>query len=362
MNNKKKIYFTPGPTQLHPSVEKYIRHALDENVCSINHRSQEFMEIFGNTVCSLKKLMNIPEEFSVFFLSSATECMDRMIQNCVEKNSLHFVNGAFAERYFKTAVELNKNAEKIESAFGEGFDFSNLKTGSLPELVCITQNETSTGVALDLNDIYKIKKLFPETILSIDIVSSAPYVNPDFTIIDSAFFSVQKGFGLPAGLGVLIVNEKCISKARVMHSKKVAGSYHNFVSLYDNAQKKQTSETPNVLGIFLLGKICEELIHYGIKKIRSETEDKSKLIYDCLDKNSKLNAFVKSNELRSKTVIAVNTGDKQKIVKKMLLDEGLIVGSGYGKLKDSQIRIANFPMHKHEDISTITQILNNMKD
>ena len=33
-------------------------------------------------------------------------------------------------------------------------------------------------------------------------------------MIDTAFFSVQKAFGLPAGLGVWIANEKCLEKAK----------------------------------------------------------------------------------------------------------------------------------------------------
>lgn len=353
----KKIYFTPGPTELHPSTEKYMMQAIKENVCSINHRSSEFMTIFRNTVSSLKELMNIPEENHVFFLSSATECMDRMIQNCVEKNCLHFVNGAFAERYYKTAIELNKDAEKIEADYGEGFDFESVSVENKPELICITQNETSTGVALDMNDICGIKDKYPEAILSIDIVSSAPYVNPDFSKIDSVFFSVQKGFGLPAGLGVLIVNERCISKARELKSKGLSGSYHNFISLHENAIKHQTSETPNVLGIFLLGKICGELIEYGIDKIRKDTDEKSGMLYDLLDKHKRLSAFVCNKKFRSKTVITINAGDNQKELRKALADNGIIAGSGYGKFKDTQIRIANFPMHKITDIKRIVEIL-----
>ena len=353
----KRIYFTPGPTELHPAVEKYMMQAINENVCSINHRSSEFMDIFRNTVTSLKDLLNIPEENHVFFLSSATECMDRMIQNCVEKNSLHFVNGAFAERYYKTAVELNKSAEKIEAAYGEGFDFERISFENKPELICITQNETSTGVALDMNEIYYVRQKYPDAIISLDIVSSAPYVNPDFSKIDSAFFSVQKGFGLPAGLGVLIVNEKCLKKAGKLKSKGMSGSYHNFISLYENAVRYQTSETPNVLGIYLLGKICGELIEYGIDKIRKETDEKSGMLYDFLDKHKELSAFVLNKKFRSKTVITINAGYNQKELKKTLSDNGIIAGSGYGKYKDTQIRIANFPMHKTEDMKKIIKLL-----
>ncbi|MBL0108819.1 MAG: hypothetical protein IPP52_16440 [Ignavibacteria bacterium] len=42
----KKIFFTLGPTELFPEVRKFIDKALEDNVCSINHRSKEFMDVY----------------------------------------------------------------------------------------------------------------------------------------------------------------------------------------------------------------------------------------------------------------------------------------------------------------------------
>jgi len=354
----KKTFFTPGPTELYPDVKNFIQEALRDNVCSINHRSKEFMDIYKFTIDSLKQLLNIPDNYSIFFLSSATECMDRIIQNCVEEKSFHFVNGAFAERFYKTAIELNKNAEEIKVEYGQSFNFYNIEIKNSPELICITQNETSTGVAVNPENIYNLKKNNPESLLAIDIVTSAPYVNIDYTKIDCAFFSVQKGFGLPAGLGVLIVNEKCIEKAQSLKNKNHnIGSYHNFISLQENAVKYQTTETPNVLGIYLLGKVCETLNRYGIDKIRIETDEKANLLYNFFDNNKLYKPFIENIADRSKTIINIETGNKQNEIKKSLSDIGIIVGSGYGKLKDSQIRIANFPMHRVEDVYRIIEVL-----
>lgn len=358
----KKTFFTPGPTELYPEVRQYISDALEKNICSINHRNKDFMDIYKFTVDSLKQLLNIPGTHHVFFLASATECMDRIIQNLVEKECLHFVNGAFAERFYKTAVELNKDAQKIEVAYGEGFDFENSILTGNPELIAFTQNETSTGVAIDPAHIYDFRKIFPEAIIAVDIVTSAPYVNLDFTKIDCAFFSVQKGFGMPAGLGVLIVHEKCIDKAVQLKSKtNQIGSYHNFVSLFENAVKYQTTETPNVLGIYLLGRVAAHLNKTGIEKIRRETETKANLLYEFLDGNDSFTAFVKKKSDRSKTIVVIEAGDLQKEIKELLADNGYIAGSGYGRFRDSQIRIANFPMHRIDDVQKIIKILSRIK-
>jgi len=353
-----KTYFTPGPTELYPEVKKFIAEALENNICSINHRSKEFMEIYKTTSGNLKQLLKIPDDYNIFFLASATECMDRIIQNTVEKKSFHFVNGAFADRFYKTAVELKKSADKAEAKYGDSFEFDKIKIENQPELICFTQNETSTGVAIDPGEIYKFRNNFSEALIAVDIVTSAPYVNLDYSKIDCAFFSVQKGFGLPAGLGVLIVNNRCINKAKFLKSKNIfTGSYHSFISLYENALNYQTTETPNVLGIYLLGKVCAHLNNYGIDKIRNETEMKAGLLYNFFDNHGEHKAFVKNKNDRSMTIINIETGKRQNELKQKLSDIGIIVGSGYGKLKETQIRIANFPMHKIEDVKKILSVL-----
>lgn len=316
------------------------------------------MDIYKATVYNLKILMNIPDNYTILFLSSATECMDRIIQSTVENRSFHFVNGAFAERFFRTSVELNKAADKTEVDYGKGFSFEDIEINNDPELICITQNETSTGVAVDPVEIYKIKKRHPASLLAVDIVTSSPFVDLDYDQIDCAFFSVQKGFGLPAGLGVLIANNRCIEKAIYLKENNFSiGSYHNFISLFENAEKYQTTETPNVLGIYLLGKVSESLNKYGVDKMRRETLIKSEILYDFFDGNTNLKPLVKNKSDRSKTIIEIQSGKRQAEIKRILADAGLIVGSGYGKLKETDIRIANFPMHKIEDVKRIVEIL-----
>jgi phosphoserine aminotransferase len=358
MNNTKKTFLTPGPTELLPEVKAFMQDALGSHICSINHRSGEFMELFKNTISELKKLMSIPESYHVFFLASATECMDRIIANCAGERTFHFVNGAFAERFYKTAVELEKRAEKIEAPYGESFNFSDINIYNEPELIAFTHNETSTGVTLPLEEIYKIKAAHSDSIIAVDIVTSAPYVNLDYNKIDCAFFSVQKGFALPAGLGVLILNDACLEKARILKEDNYnIGSYHNFLALYENAVKYQTTETPNVLDIYLLWRVCEYYNNYGIEKIRKETEEKAAMLYDFLDSSAALSAFVKDKNVRSRTVIVIRADDKQPELKQKLAEKGLIAGSGYGKFKESQIRIANFPVHTRENIGQVIKTL-----
>ena len=122
-----KVFFTVGPTALYPTVSAHIKEALKENIPSISHRSETFRSIFSSTTSALKRLLEVPESYSVFFMGSATEGMERIIENCVARHSFHFINGNFSKKLFLISQALRKNPEKHEVAPGERFVFSVLE-------------------------------------------------------------------------------------------------------------------------------------------------------------------------------------------------------------------------------------------
>ena len=62
------IYFTVGPSQLYPTVKKHLKNAIEEDIFSISHRSQQFQDIFESAVSNIKKILGIPAEWNIFFL------------------------------------------------------------------------------------------------------------------------------------------------------------------------------------------------------------------------------------------------------------------------------------------------------
>lgn len=356
----RKTFFTVGPSQLYPTVPGHIKTALKENIFSLSHRSSTFTDICKNTHTALRKLLNIPSTHHIFFTSCALEGMERTIQNTVAKNSFHFVNGSFSREFWQIAVDLQKNAVRFDAPNGEDFDFTSANIPKATELICIVQNETSTGVAIPMEEIYQVKKQNPQALIAIDVVSSIPYTAIDFSQIDIVLFSVQKGFGLPAGLGVLIVNEKALAKAESIAKKNISlGSFHSFPKLLEFEQKFQTRETPNVSNIYLLGKVAEDMLSVGIEVIREETEKKAKLIYDFFEQHKKYKPYV-ADPFRSQTTIVIDVnGDSEKIVK-TLAKKGLVVAQGYGKRKDQHIRIANFPSLSQQQIKSLLQTISKL--
>ena len=356
-----KTNFTPGPSQLYFTVEDHVKTAFKEGIPSISHRSKTFEAIYRDTVDGLRALLGLPNDYQIYFTSSATEVWERIIQNMVIESSYHFVNGSFSKRFFEISQQLGKQAAKAEVAVGKGFDISTEVPGT-PEVIAVTQNETSTGVSTPLELLYKLREKHPQALIAVDAVSSLPYPDFDYTKLDSVFFSVQKAFGLPAGLGVWMVNEKCIAKSEQVLSRGISiGSYHTIPSLQSFAVKNQTPETPNVLSIYLLSKVVGDMVRKGIGTIRKETEYKSALLYNELKQNSFAKAFVQEPALQSRTVIVADCGDHTEKVNKHLISKGLQPGDGYGALKKSQLRFANFPTHSKEHYELLVDSLAELK-
>lgn len=350
---KHHVNFTPGPSQLYFTVPDHARQAFNEGIPSLSHRSKQFDKLFEETTGGLRELLKIPEGFHVFFTGSATEIWERIFQNLVAQSSFHLENGSFSKRFYETGILLGKNPSRIEAPAGDGFG-PEIAVPDNAELIAVTHNETSTGVSIPVQTIHTLKQKHPQMLLAVDAVSSLPYPDFDFNSVDTVFFSVQKGFGLPAGLGVWIVNDRCIAKAASLMSKNIStGSYHNLASLLANAKKNQTPETPNVLGIYLLGKVVADFLRRGINTIRRETEYKAAILYNALEAHPTLAPFVKEKAFRSNTVIVADCGADTEKLSAFLATKGLHAGGGYGAAKKTQLRFANFPAHSKEQFELL---------
>ncbi len=359
MKQPHTLYFTVGPSQLYPTIPDHIRQALNDDVLSISHRSSTFTDWYKKADANLRTILRLPDTHHIFFTASALEGMERTIQNTVKEHSFHFINGSFSREFYQIALDYNKKALRFDAPNGEGFKLDDVTVPPESELICFVQNETSTGVNLPVEDIYTIADQYPDKLIAVDMVSSLPYLDIDFTKIDCGIFSIQKGFGLPAGLGVIIVSDRAIQKAQHLAEEGIAiGSHHNFLKLKEFADKHQTRETPNVLGIYLLSKVTEDIRTKGIDVIRKEIDEKASLIYTFFENHPKYKPFT-NGPYRSKTTIVIDVqGESEKIVN-LLKKNNIIVAKGYGKRKDSHIRIANFPSHTIGQVQQLLQVLAN---
>lgn len=351
------IYFTVGPTQLYPRFREFLDAGLAEDIASISHRSPRFVELFTSATGSLKTLLRSPEDRQVFFAGSATEWMERSVQNLSAARTLHFVSGHFAKRFYDFALAQGRDARKLDQKPDGSFDLAQIPPGFEPEMIALTHNETSNGTQLSPELFAAVREKFPEALIALDVVSSAPVFPDVFAEADAFFFSVQKGFGMPAGLGACVVSPRALERAAALAASQYTGSFHSFTKLAEMAAKGHTVETPNVLGIYLIDRIARDLAARGIDTLREETGEKAALIRAALEKAGDTELEAIAPAYQSQTVIVARTPGGSKPVMDRLKQHGFAIASGYGALKDSHIRIGNFAAHSEDDVRSLVSYL-----
>ena len=353
-----ELYFTPGPSALYFTAEEHIKTALKKGICSTSHRGQQFKDIYKECQDNLKTLMDIPEDHHVLITSSANEAWERIIENCVDQESYHVSMGAFSQRFSKIATLLGKNVHELIVEDGTVPDFEAISVPKEAEIITICLNESACGTTFPVETIHAIREKYPDKLIAIDGVSGVPVIPIDFRNIDTLYFSVQKAFGLPAGLGIWIANDRCLAKAeKISASGTSIGSYHRLPDMIEKAKAYQTAETPNILGIYTLTKVAADMLGKGLLAIRREVDYKSAILNQVIEAHPQLAHFVTNEKHRSKTVKVINTSSDSSLLVDHLKKKKIHVGTGYGSYKKEQIRIANFPTHSKEQTEMLVDLL-----
>jgi phosphoserine aminotransferase len=311
------------------------------------------MAICEKTVHFLHERLSIPKDFKIYFLTSATECWEVIAQSFVTSGSHHIYNGAFGEKWFDYTQKLRPGAVSHVFDREELIDPSNyiFNTG---DVICLTQNETSNGTQVPTDIIGQIRANNPNHIIAVDATSSMAGIFLDFTTADIWFASVQKCFGMPAGLSVMICSTAAVKKMKSVGES----SHYNSMALLDSMMDKwQTPCTPNVLGIYLLMRIMKDASHIHITeaKLRNRIDAWSKL----LESSKVCHQLVQNEMVRSTTVLAVamNDGYDMGALKTKAKKAGFLLGEGYGALKKDTFRIANFPAIHRKEIQKLMRFL-----
>lgn len=343
------ISFYPGPSRVYDSLPKYMEEAYRTGVLSMNHRSPECMQLVKETTRELKKKLRIPANYTVLFLSSATECWEVIAQSLVRENSIHLYNGAFGKKWFSYTQALRPQAGGVAFDLNQPLPLNIYRS----EMICITQNETSNGTQVTMPFLRHLRDLNPDCLFAVDATSSMGGIRLDFSLADVWFASVQKCFGLPAGLAVMVCSPRAVTRAFELNKH---AHYNSLVNQLLFAEKYQTTHTPNVLGIYLLNRTLHNVPAIGITHQRLLAQ--AKAWYALLQQARKFKPLCTDTALQSHTVIAVTApASRVKQVKTKAAKAGFLLGEGYGDLKSSTFRIANFPALKPKEIVVLQNFL-----
>ncbi len=343
------LSFFPGPSKVYPEVQQYLQDAYAQDILSMPHRSAGFEQLSRKTIELLKKKLNIPQDYMVFFTSSATECWEITLQSLVKKQSLHIFNGSFGQKWFEYAQKMGLTALSYPFGFNDTPNPNELPQYKFPDLVCLTHNETSNGTQLPAEFLLHVRSLYPDSIIAVDATSSLGGLHLKINKADIWFASVQKCFGLPAGLGIMLCSPKAVERAKQINNRS---HYNSMPVMIDRMLNYQTYNTPNVLAIYLLSRVLEQinLIRTTDKNLKLRNEK----LYQELAEFTDFEPLIANTEVRSKTVLAFKAAEKfVSDLRQKALNQNILLGKGYDVWAKNTFRIANFPQHTDADFELL---------
>lgn len=347
------ISFYPGPSRVHEEIPKYVKDAYQRGILSINHRSEEFMHISEKTIGLLKSRLDIPKDYTIFYTSSATECWEIIAQSVMNTTAYHLFNGAFGKKWFEYAHRIFPGSKAFPFELNQLIDVKKLRLGK-EGIICLTQNETSNGTQVSNETMQAIRQRYPAHLIAVDATSSMGGIRLDFSAADIWYASVQKCFGMPAGLGLLIC-----SPAAMRHVASVGeeNHYNSLTFMARMMEKWQTPFTPNVMAIYLLMRVMEDA--KPIREVDRKVTGRYRDWMDFLGEKRTLQHLVTNESARSYTVIPLMAKEALvTAIKSRAKKHGILLGEGYGDWNKTTFRIANFPAIKKREIKTLREFLN----
>jgi phosphoserine aminotransferase len=280
MTDKRVYNFAAGPSTLPVEVLKEAQKEMlnykgsGMSVMEMSHRSSAYAEIFDDTKATLKRVMNIPDNYDILFLhGGATQAFSAIALNLMQKGRADYVvTGNFAN---KAAQEAAKFGDVHIAYDGKDNNYTHIPTQDELDIrddidyVHICENNTIFGTEWNYVPDTKGAPLVSD--MSSDILSRPVDVSKYGVIYAGA----QKNMGI-AGLGVIIIRHDLVKP----HKDNIP-----VLCEYDTMVKKDSMyNTPPTFAIYMLGLVCHWIEdNGGLEGMAKRNEKKAKLLQDYLD-------------------------------------------------------------------------------
>ncbi|MBI6875723.1 pyridoxal-phosphate-dependent aminotransferase family protein [Clostridium aciditolerans] len=353
-----KKLFIPGPIEVKEDVLAKMAMPM------IGHRSKEASELQRRISEKLRKVFYTKEEI-LLSTTSGSGLMEGAIRSCTVKRAAVFSIGAFGKRWYEMGINNNVPADLFEVEWGKAVDFNEvdkvLATGKY-DLICITHNETSTGVMNPVEELGEVIRKYPEVVWCLDAVSSmaGTKIEVDKLGVDICITSSQKALALPPGMAVCSFSQKAIERAK---NVKFRGYYLDLLALYEYIQKKdyQYPSTPSLSHMFAMDYQLDKILEEGLDNRYKRHIEMAEYVRAWGKEHFEL--FADERYLSNTLTNIKNTrGISVAELNKELGKRGFQISNGYGKLKEQTFRIAHMGECTLDDVKellvNIDEILN----
>ncbi|HJC46262.1 MAG TPA: 3-phosphoserine/phosphohydroxythreonine transaminase [Candidatus Faecalibacterium faecigallinarum] len=277
-----RVYnFSAGPSMLPEQVLKTAQaemldyHGSGQSVMEMSHRSKWFEDIIQNTEASLRRLMQIPDNYKIgFFQGGATQQFAMVPLNFMTTGKANYiVTGNFSNLAAKEAAKFGE-AKVVASSKDKNFtyipDVSAIPYDSDASYIHICQNNTIFGT--QYVEIPQVEGI-PLVADMSSMILSRPV---DVTKYGCIYFGVQKNVA-PAGMAIAIIREDLLG-----HAADTVPTMMNYTTLIN---KDSMYNTPPCWCIYMTGLVLDYLEHEvgGLAAMQQINEAKAKVLYDYLD-------------------------------------------------------------------------------
>jgi predicted phosphoserine aminotransferase len=345
-----KKLFIPGPTHVDDEILQAMAMPM------IGHRDSLYSDLHGEVVTKLKKFLGTDDHIYLS-TSSSTGMMEGSIRNVVSKKALMTDCGAFSKRWAQIAQLNGKEIDIIKVEMGQAITpemvDEYLAKGGF-DAVCITHNETSTGVMNPIKEIgLLVKEKYPDVFVLVDAVSSmaGTEILVDDWGLDVVLAGTQKAFALPPGLCVVTVSEAALERSKSVENR---GYYFNFEELEKKAIKDQTPATPAISLINALNVQMDRIFKEGVEARFKRHLEMAEFVREWARKKF---ALYGDEKYLSPTVTNIHNTREIDVValNAELAKRGAMLSNGYGDLKGKCFRIAHMGDLQLSDVKWLTE-------
>jgi predicted phosphoserine aminotransferase len=340
-------FFLPGPTEVLPEVLRAQERPM------IGHRGAATEALLGSFEAPLKAIFRTANAVMVG-ATSATGFMEAAIRSGVRRRVLCLVNGAFSDRFARIATACGKEVVKAELPWGEAFEPDHVARqleSSGADAVTVVHSETSTGALSPVGDIAEVVRARPDVLLLVDAVTSlgGSPVETDAWGLDFVLTGSQKALALPPGLAFGVASVRMLERAKTLPNR---GIYLDLVLYDEQIRKRQTPYTPALSLLYALEAQLARIAAAGGIEARWQrhAEMRERTEQWVAERGAGLGlAYLPRQRRRSWTVSCLKLPEGGHVlggaVAKGMEARGFTIGAGYGKLKDSTIRIGHMGDH-----------------
>ena len=347
--------FGCGPSKVRPEQLSALAGS-GAGLMGTSHRQKPVKNLVGRIRSGLGDLFSLPEGYQVVLGNGGTTAFwDIAAFGLVRQKSQHLHFGEFSSKFGSVVAKAPWLGEPsiISSPVGT-HPLAVAEAGV--DVYALTQNETSTGVAMPISRPASWGAE-DDSLVLVDATSGAGGLPVDISETDVYYFAPQKSFAADGGLWIAIMSPRALARVEeIAASGRYVPEFFSLPIAIDNSSKDQTYNTPAVATLFLLAEQIDWMnASGGLAWTTARSAESARRLYSWAEKTEYTSPFA-APEFRSNVVGTIDFAESvdAAAVAKALRANGIVDTEPYRKLGRNQLRVAMFPAVDPADVEALT--------